>query len=124
MFNLMRDDLIKMCGFAEGVRLHNMLHKSRGRTFLYFTMEDKPPSAATWRGVVLRSPSISTLIKKLTDTFNLPYTESLYSVYYSGPEGINVLLNDDMLANFADQSMFTIKIVKGLFLHFFHITKY
>ncbi|XP_058793695.1 transcription factor CP2-like protein 1 isoform X2 [Phymastichus coffea] len=105
ILRLSRDDLIQICGLADGIRLFNAVH-SKAKLCLYFAVEDR-----LWRAVYLESLTSNVFISKLLGALNLPH-ERLHSVLLLGPQGIHVLLTNELIANMKDESMFAVEIIK------------
>lgn len=111
ILRLSRDDLIQICGLVDGIRLFNALHsKAPGpKLTLYFALED---NGSLWRVAYLDSLTSSALMNKLLNTVNLPH-ERLHSVLFLGPQGIHVLVTDELVANMKDESMYFVETIKG-----------
>ncbi|XP_031832338.1 transcription factor CP2 like gemini isoform X4 [Nomia melanderi] len=110
ILRLSRDDLIQICGLVDGIRLFNALHsKAPGpKLTLYFALED---NGSLWRVAYLDSLTSSALMNKLLNTVNLPH-ERLHSVLFLGPQGIHVLVTDELVANMKDESMYFVETIK------------
>lgn len=112
ILSLARDDVIQICGLADGIRLYNALH---GRTFrpklsLYVTAYDT--SQGLWHPIYLESLTSHLLLHKLKAALGLP-NDRLYILTFLGPQGIHVLVTDDAVANIKDQSAFIVETFKG-----------
>lgn len=109
ILRLSRDDLIQICGLADGIRLFNALHSkpTQPKLSLYFAVE-----AGLWRAVYLESLTSIALTGKLLGALNLPH-ERLHSVLLLGPQGIHVLVTNELIANMRDESMFVVETIKG-----------
>ncbi|XP_026666750.1 transcription factor CP2-like protein 1 isoform X2 [Ceratina calcarata] len=110
ILRLSRDDLIQICGLADGIRLFNALHSKAPtpKLTLYFSLED---NGSLWRVAYLDSLTSSALMSKLLNTLNLPH-DRLHSVLYLGPQGIHVLVTDELVANMKDESMYFVETIK------------
>ncbi|XP_032455447.1 transcription factor CP2-like protein 1 isoform X2 [Nasonia vitripennis] len=114
ILRLSRDDLIQICGLADGIRLFNALHAKapQPKLSLYFAVEaGNGAGGGVWRAVYLESLSIGTLTSKLLAALNLPH-ERLHSVMVLGPQGIHVLVTNELIANMKDESMFVVETIK------------
>lgn len=111
ILRLSRDDLIQICGLADGIRLFNALHSKAPtpRLTLYFSLED---DGSMWKVAYLDRLKSSALINKLLNTLNLPH-DRLHSVLFLGPRGIHVLVTDEVVANMKDESMYLVETIKG-----------
>ncbi|XP_076241440.1 transcription factor CP2 like gemini isoform X2 [Calliopsis andreniformis] len=110
ILRLSRDDLIQICGLADGIRLFNALHSKAPtpKLTLYFSLED---NGSIWRVAYLESLTSSALMNKLLNTLNLPH-DRLHSVLFLGPQGIHVLVTDELVANMKDESMYFVETIK------------
>ncbi|KAK9302140.1 hypothetical protein QLX08_005749 [Tetragonisca angustula] len=110
ILRLSRDDLIQICGLADGIRLFNALHSKAPtpKLTLYFSLED---NGSLWRVAYLDSLTSSALINKLLNTLSLPH-DRLHSVLFLGPQGIHVLVTDELVANMKDESMYFVETIK------------
>ncbi|XP_017788954.1 PREDICTED: transcription factor CP2-like protein 1 [Habropoda laboriosa] len=110
ILRLSRDDLIQICGLADGIRLFNALHSKAPtpKLTLYFSLED---NGSLWRVAYLESLTSSALMNKLLNTLSLPH-DRLHSVLFLGPQGIHVLVTDELVANMKDESMYFVQTVK------------
>ncbi|XP_076679019.1 transcription factor CP2 like gemini isoform X5 [Andrena cerasifolii] len=110
ILRLSRDDLIQICGLADGIRLFNALHSKAPapKLTLYFSLED---NGSLWRVTYLDSLTSSALMNKLLNTLSLPH-DRLHSVLFLGPQGIHVLVTDELVANMKDESMYFVETIK------------
>lgn len=113
ILRLSRDDLIQICGLADGIRLFNALHfkTPAPKLSLYFAIEANN-GVSLWRVIYLDNLTSGALASKLLTTFNLP-NERLHSVLIQGPQGIHVLVSNELVANMKDESMFLVETIKG-----------
>jgi transcription factor CP2-like protein len=121
ILRLSRDDLIQICGLADGIRLFNALHARtpQPKLSLYFAMESgggvgTTSGAKLWRAIYLKSLTSTSLTSKLIDTLGFS-RDRLHSVLLLGPQGIHVLVTNELIANMKDESMFVVETIKGTF---------
>uniref|UniRef100_A0A3Q3JR65 Upstream-binding protein 1 n=1 Tax=Monopterus albus TaxID=43700 RepID=A0A3Q3JR65_MONAL len=136
LLKLTRDDLVQICGPADGIRLFNAL-KSRSvrpRLTVYVCQEspqespllERPgsnengehsvsSSLHVYHALYLEELTAAELICKMASVCGLPLGK-INQVYRQGPTGIHILLSDQMVYNFADESCFLISTVKGEFI--------
>lgn len=110
LLRLTRDDLIQICGLADGIRLFNALHSKtiRPRLTTYVCL----PSEHVFRAVYLRSLTVLELLSKLTALCSVsPFT--VHDVYVDGPSGIHVLVTDEVVRNMTDESMYIMELLRG-----------
>ncbi|XP_024947099.1 transcription factor CP2-like protein 1 isoform X2 [Cephus cinctus] len=110
ILRLSRDDLIQICGVADGIRLFNALHSKAPtpKLTLYFSIEGK---SSIWRAVYLESLTSTALTAKLLSALNLS-RENLYSILLMGPQGIHILVTNELVANMKDESMYYVEMIK------------
>ncbi|XP_030059260.1 upstream-binding protein 1 isoform X2 [Microcaecilia unicolor] len=130
LLKLTREDLVQICGPADGIRLFNSL-KSRSvrpRLTLYVCQEhtknvqlerqqdadngDNSNSAIyVYHAIYLEEMTASEVTQKIALAFNIPLHQ-INQVYKQGPAGIHIVVSDQMVQNFQDESCFLIAAVK------------
>ncbi|EFN87588.1 Upstream-binding protein 1 [Harpegnathos saltator] len=110
ILRLSREDLIQICGVADGIRLFNTLHSKAPtpKLTLYFSLEG---TGSLWRVAYLDNLTSAALTSKLLSTLSLP-ADRLHSILFLGPQGIHVLVTDELVANMKDESMYLVETVK------------
>uniref|UniRef100_A0A3P8WI64 Upstream-binding protein 1 n=1 Tax=Cynoglossus semilaevis TaxID=244447 RepID=A0A3P8WI64_CYNSE len=130
LLKLTRDDLVQICGPADGIRLFNAL-KSRSvcpRLTVYVCKESPQESpllethgtnengdhniSSIYHALYLEELTAAELIRKMAGVCSLPLGK-INQVYRQGPTGIHILLSDQMVYNLADESCFLVCTVKG-----------
>uniref|UniRef100_A0A3Q0STU4 Upstream-binding protein 1 n=1 Tax=Amphilophus citrinellus TaxID=61819 RepID=A0A3Q0STU4_AMPCI len=136
LLKLTRDDLVQICGPADGIRLFNAL-KSRSvrpRLTVYVCKESPQESplqgpnaicdyyhesetglvcfCAVYHALYLEELTAAELIRKMACVCSIPLG-TINQVYRQGPTGIHILLSDQMVYNLPDESCFLISTVKG-----------
>ncbi|KAL3202503.1 hypothetical protein MRX96_042446 [Rhipicephalus microplus] len=109
LLRLTRDDLIQICGLADGIRLFNALHSKtiRPRLTAYISL----PAEQVFRAVYLRSLTVLELLSKLTSLCSVsPFT--VHDIYIDGPSGIHVLVTDEVVRNMPDESMYALELLR------------
>ncbi|XP_071760677.1 upstream-binding protein 1 isoform X1 [Centroberyx gerrardi] len=128
LLKLTRDDLVQICGPADGIRLFNAL-KSRSvrpRLTVYVCQESlsespllerrsnnengehsNPSSLYVYHALYLEELTAAELIRKMACVCSLPLG-TINQVYRQGPTGIHILLSDQMVYNLPDESCFLI----------------
>lgn len=114
ILRLSREDLIQICGVPDGIRLFNTLHSKAPipKLTLYFSLEGND---SLWRVAYFDNLSSTTFTNKLLNTLNLPH-DRLHSILFLGPQGIHVMITDELVANMKDESMYLIETIKGKFI--------
>ncbi|XP_031325698.1 upstream-binding protein 1 isoform X2 [Camelus dromedarius] len=133
LLKLTKEDLVQICGAADGIRLYNSL-KSRSvrpRLTLYVCREQpgaaapqgQPQAAGSggdsggatpyvYHAIYLEEMVASEVARKLALVFNIPFHQ-IHQVYRQGPTGIHILVSDQMVQNFQDESCFLFSTVKA-----------
>lgn len=109
ILRLSRDDLIQICGLANGIRLYNALHSRaiRPRLTIYVCLE----SEQVYHAIYLENLTVDEMITKLAQLINFQL-QNVHNVYILGPSGIHVLITDEVVRNFHEESMFLIELIK------------
>ncbi|XP_006890674.1 PREDICTED: upstream-binding protein 1 isoform X2 [Elephantulus edwardii] len=133
LLKLTKEDLVQICGAADGIRLYNSL-KSRSvrpRLTIYVCQEQPSSTQAAgsrenggsapyvYHAIYLEEMVASEVARKLAVVFNIP-SHQVNHVYRQGPTGIHILVSDQMVQNFQDESCFlfsTIKVENGDGVH-------
>ncbi|XP_013045858.1 upstream-binding protein 1 isoform X1 [Anser cygnoides] len=138
LLKLTREDLVQICGPADGIRLYNAL-KSRSvrpRLTIYVCQEplrsvqlerqdagngDSSNGAIyVYHAIYLEEMAASEVTRKLALAFNIPLHQ-INQVYRQGPTGIHILVSDQMVQNFQDESCFLFTTIKAENGEGFHI---
>ncbi|XP_056154097.1 upstream-binding protein 1 isoform X1 [Lampris incognitus] len=141
LLKLTRDDLVQICGPADGIRLFNAL-KSRSvrpRLTVYVCQESpsespllerrgnnengdhsNPSSLYVYHALYLEELTAAELISKMACVCSVPLGK-INQVYRQGPTGIHILLSDQMVYNLSDESCFLISTLKDESGEGFHL---
>ncbi|XP_037831535.1 upstream-binding protein 1 isoform X2 [Kryptolebias marmoratus] len=141
LLKLTRDDLVQICGAADGIRLFNAL-KSRSvrpRLTVYVCQESPQESPLlerhctiengehrsstslhVYHALYLEELTAAELIRKMASVCGIPLG-TINQVYRQGPTGIHILLSDQMVYNLSDESCFLISTVKDEFGEGLHL---
>ncbi|XP_077599814.1 upstream-binding protein 1 isoform X2 [Stigmatopora nigra] len=132
LLKLTRDDLVQICGPADGIRLFNALKSKsvRPRLTLYVCQEPPEhsppperhaggqngeggatPALHVYHALYLEELTAAELIRKMAGVCRLP-PGTVKQAYRQGPTGIHILLSDQMVYNLTDESCFVIAAVK------------
>ncbi|XP_064411065.1 upstream-binding protein 1 isoform X2 [Latimeria chalumnae] len=131
LLKLTRDDLVQICGPADGIRLFNAL-KSRSvrpRLTIYVCQEQARNSHLerqhdtengensnsaifVYHAIYLEEMTASEVTRKIASVFNIP-RHQINQMFRQGPTGIHILVSDQMVQNFQDESCFLITTVKA-----------
>ncbi|KAI1901726.1 hypothetical protein AGOR_G00037360 [Albula goreensis] len=134
LLKLTREDLVQICGPADGIRLFNAL-KSRSvrpRLTVYVCQEAPQAKSTTllevhcdsengefnssamyvYHALYLEEMTASELTRKIATVFSLSLSQ-ISQVYRQGPTGIHILLSDQMVCNLQDESCFLVSTIKA-----------
>nr|SVE89427.1 EOG090X0AJ3 [Daphnia sinensis] len=108
ILRLTRDDLIQICGLADGIRLFNALHAKAlaPRLTLYLTQDQ----SQVFHAIFLENLSCVEIANKLAALVQLS-SQHVLDVYIEGPCGIHVLVTDEVVQNMKDESMYTVELL-------------
>ncbi|XP_074080147.1 transcription factor CP2-like protein 1 isoform X2 [Macrotis lagotis] len=122
LLQLSRQDLIQICGAADGIRLSNTLkvRPIRPRLTLYVSPEalklgsetPQSPDSRSYQQVYLDELSTTELTGKLAELLSLPANQ-IHRLFRRGPTGIHVLISDLVVQNLVDESYFVAVAKKG-----------
>ncbi|XP_048416261.2 transcription factor CP2-like protein 1 isoform X5 [Stegostoma tigrinum] len=125
LLKLSRDDIIQICGPADGIRLFNTLRlrSIRPRLTVYMCQEpaqgkdkeggqDAPNTAVcVYKEIYLEDLTKAELTNKLAALFSISPSQIL-QIYRQGAAGIHILVGDQMIQNLPDESSFIINSLK------------
>nr|SVE77161.1 EOG090X0AJ3 [Daphnia lumholtzi] len=108
ILRLTRDELIQICGLADGIRLFNALHAKAlaPRLTLYLTQDQ----SQVFHAIFLENLSCVEIANKLAALVQLS-SQHVLDVYIEGPCGIHVLVTDEVVQNMKDESMYTVELL-------------
>ncbi|XP_076865041.1 upstream-binding protein 1 isoform X1 [Brachyhypopomus gauderio] len=142
LLKLTREDLVQICGPADGIRLYNAL-KSRAvrpRLTVYVCQDvsecespllerrchskngehGSPATIHIYHALYLEEMTARELTKKISSVLSLPLAH-ISQVYRQGPTGIHILISDQMVSNFPDESCFIVSTLKDDASDGFHL---
>lgn len=111
LLRLTRDDLIQICGLADGIRLNNALQSRTVRPRLTLYMCQEP--GTVYHAVYLEQLTSQELINKITELIKLQCYR-IPEVFVQGPGSIHILLTDEVVRNLQEQSRFWIEIMNDV----------
>ncbi|KAJ6641346.1 Upstream-binding protein 1 [Pseudolycoriella hygida] len=143
LLRMSKEDIIQICGVADGIRMYNTLHSKAIKPRLKFYVSFDGNS---YHAIYLHEISVFELTQKLcklpgfydystnnangdSNNFHEWSLQSKYSgsgsniydasktvVYIDGPSGIHVLVSDEVLNNIKDECLFSIECQNGRIL--------
>uniref|UniRef100_A0A8D3CCN4 Transcription factor CP2 n=1 Tax=Scophthalmus maximus TaxID=52904 RepID=A0A8D3CCN4_SCOMX len=128
LLKLTREDVIQICGPADGIRLFNALKGRvvRPRLTIYVCQESQQGreqlqkhengDAATntffiYHAIYLEELTSAELTEKIAQLFNIS-PRQINQIFKQGPTGIHVLVSDEMIQNFQDEVCFVLDTMK------------
>jgi len=111
ILRLSRENLTQLCGLSDGIRLYNALHSRSVIPHLtvYVCVESRD---CIYQAVYLNHLSSIELMKKLSTIVGLCPSQ-VVGFYIQGPNGIKVLLTDELVSHLPDHSAYTIDVIQG-----------
>uniref|UniRef100_A0AAR2KMQ4 Transcription factor CP2-like 1 n=1 Tax=Pygocentrus nattereri TaxID=42514 RepID=A0AAR2KMQ4_PYGNA len=115
LLRMSRDDFIQICGPADGIRLFNNI-KGRciqPRLTMYVTLQkNKSQPHNKLGGDEGKEKSQMTSLFMFSNLYSVP-ARQICHVYKQGPTGIHILVSDEMVQNFTEETSFIISTLKG-----------
>ncbi|XP_066564373.1 transcription factor CP2 isoform X2 [Amia ocellicauda] len=130
LLKLTRDDVIQICGPADGIRLFNALkgrvvrprltvyvcqESQQGRDQQLQKQENGDAANSTffvYHAIYLEDLTATELTEKIAQLFSIS-PRQISQIYKQGPTGIHVLVSDEMIQNFQDESCFVLDTMKA-----------
>ncbi|GFT84158.1 transcription factor CP2 [Nephila pilipes] len=109
LLSLSREDLIEICGPADGIRLYNCLHRREPPPLrkLYISRDKM-----TFHAIYLQALTCGELQKEMSKTYRFS-EDSVGDIYITGPNGILLVLTERVLQNLKDESTYFCEIMKA-----------
>ncbi|XP_075988221.1 transcription factor CP2 like gemini isoform X2 [Anticarsia gemmatalis] len=107
LLRLSRDDIIQICGLADGIRLFNALHAKRIEPRL--TVYVCAGRGAVYSALFLHSCRAAELHHKLNDLVHAHAAKECETVLVSGPNGARVRLTDELVRHMPDNSTYRLE---------------
>ncbi|KAL8565798.1 hypothetical protein ACOMHN_066197 [Nucella lapillus] len=106
LLRLNRDDLIQICGVADGIRLNNALQSKsvRPRLTIFICQEPEP----VYHAIYMELVNVAELRSKLASLFGIQASH-IADIYMIGPSAIHIMVTDEVLLNTQDQSRFVVE---------------
>ncbi|XP_023412165.1 alpha-globin transcription factor CP2 isoform X3 [Loxodonta africana] len=139
LLKLTRDDVIQICGPADGIRLFNALkgRMVRPRLTIYVCQEslqlreqqqqqqkhedgDSNGTFFVYHAIYLEELTAVELTEKIAQLFSIS-PQQIGQIYKQGPTGIHVLISDEMIQNFQEEACFILDTMKAEANDSYHI---
>ncbi|KTF82232.1 hypothetical protein cypCar_00006269 [Cyprinus carpio] len=129
LLKLTREDVIQICGPADGIRLFNALKGRvvRPRLTIYVCQESQQAREQhqkhengdgssnaffVYHAIYLEELTAVELTEKLAQLFSIS-PRQISQIFKQGPTGIHVLVSDEMIQNFQDEMCFVLDTMKA-----------
>lgn len=135
LLKLTREDVIQICGPADGIRLFNALKGRvvRPRLTIYVCQESQQTQDQqskhengdataffVYHAIYLEELTALELTEKIALLFNIS-PRQINQIFKQGPTGIHVLVSDEMIQNFQDEVCFILDTMKDETSDGYHI---
>ncbi|CAL1606433.1 unnamed protein product [Knipowitschia caucasica] len=132
LLKLTREDVIQICGPADGIRLFNALKGRvvRPRLTIYVCQESQEPQSKhengegsaffVYHAIYLEELTAIELTEKIAQLFNIS-PRQINQIFKQGPTGIHVMVSDEMIQNFQDEVCFVLDTMKDETSDGYHI---
>lgn len=115
-----REDLIQICGPSDGIRLFNTI-KGRciqPRLTIYVCQQQprnqpqtKPGGGEVYHALYLEDLTLGDLSEKIALLYSVT-PQQISHIYRQGPTGIHILVSDEMVQNFTEETSFVVNTLK------------
>uniref|UniRef100_UPI00398EEDC5 transcription factor CP2-like protein 1 n=1 Tax=Pristiophorus japonicus TaxID=55135 RepID=UPI00398EEDC5 len=130
LLKMSKEDLIQICGPADGIRLFNAIkgRNVRPKLTIYVCQELEQNrenhqqkrertggvgTSCVYHAIFLEELTAIELTEKIANLYSIS-PQQINQIYRQGPSGIHVLVSDEMVKNFCDEVCFLICTLKGL----------
>ncbi|XP_029936740.1 transcription factor CP2-like protein 1 [Myripristis murdjan] len=120
LLRMSRDDLIQICGPADGIRLFNTI-KGRciqPRLTIYVCQQRsrnqpsiKPEGGDVYHALYLEELTLVDLSEKIAMLYSVT-PQQITHIYRQGPTGIHILVSDEMVQTFREETSFIISTMR------------
>ncbi|CAH2056449.1 unnamed protein product, partial [Iphiclides podalirius] len=107
LLRLSRDDIIQICGLADGIRLFNALHAKRIEPRL--TVYVCPAGSSVYSALYLHACRAQELLQKLRALLHSAANKDYDTVLVLGPNGARVRLTDELVRHMPDNSTYRLE---------------
>ncbi|XP_076023942.1 transcription factor CP2-like protein 1 isoform X2 [Genypterus blacodes] len=129
LLRMSREDLIQICGPADGIRLFNTM-KGRyiqPRLTIYVCQQQarnqppiKPGGGDVYHALYLDELTLLDLSEKIAMLYNIS-SQQITQIYRQKATGIHILVCDEMVKNFSEETSFTINTIRDESSDGFHV---
>ncbi|XP_068429206.1 transcription factor CP2-like protein 1 [Clinocottus analis] len=128
LLRMSREDLIQICGPADGIRLFNTV-KGRciqPRLTIYVRQQTshqpaiKPCGGDIYQALYLEELTLLDLSEKISMLYSIS-PQQITHIYRQKPSGIHVLVSDEMVQNFKEETSFILSIIRDEHTNVYHV---
>ncbi|XP_075613143.1 transcription factor CP2-like protein 1 isoform X2 [Aptenodytes patagonicus] len=127
LLKMSKEDFVQICGPADGIRLFNAIkgrnvrpkmtiyvcqEPEQNRSHLHQKRENGDGSLCVYHAIFLEELTTLELIEKIANLYSIS-PQQINRIYRQGPTGIHVLVSNEMVQNFQDESCFVISTLKA-----------
>ncbi|KAM9011099.1 transcription factor CP2-like protein 1 [Ara ararauna] len=127
LLKMSKEDFVQICGPADGIRLFNAIkgrnvrpkmtiyvcqEPEQNRSHLHQKRENGDSSLCVYHAIFLEELTTLELIEKIANLYSIS-PQQINRIYRQGPTGIHVLVSNEMVQNFQDESCFVISTLKA-----------
>ncbi|XP_069790999.1 transcription factor CP2-like protein 1 isoform X2 [Narcine bancroftii] len=138
LLKMSKEDLIQICGPADGIRLFNSIKGRNVHPKLTIYMSQEPEwnrenyhlhkqqskgvvdTSYVYHAIFLEELTAVELTEKIAKMYSIS-PQQINQIFRQGPSGIHVLVSDEMIQNFCDEICFVICILKAEQTDRYHI---
>ncbi|XP_067843225.1 transcription factor CP2-like protein 1 isoform X2 [Heptranchias perlo] len=137
LLKMSKEDLIQICGPADGIRLFNAVkgRNVRPKLAIYVCQEPEQNrdhhqqkqesrggvgTSCVYHAIFLEELTAIELTEKIANLYSIS-PQQINQIYRQGPSGIHVLVSDEMVKNFCDEVCFVICTLKAERTDGYHI---
>lgn len=127
LLKMSKEDFVQICGPADGIRLFNAIkgrnvrpkmtiyvcqEPEQNRSHLHQKRENGDGSLCVYHAIFLEELTTLELMEKIANLYSIS-PQQINRIYRQGPTGIHVLVSNEMVQNFQDESCFVISTLKA-----------
>uniref|UniRef100_A0A5F8HBL7 Transcription factor CP2 like 1 n=1 Tax=Monodelphis domestica TaxID=13616 RepID=A0A5F8HBL7_MONDO len=127
LLKMSKEDFVQICGPADGIRLFNAIkgrnvrpkmtiyvcqELEQNRSHLQQKREGGDSSLCVYHAIFLEELTTLELIEKIANLYSIS-PQHINRIYRQGPTGIHVVVSNEMVQNFQDESCFVISTLKA-----------
>nr|XP_020818770.1 transcription factor CP2-like protein 1 isoform X2 [Phascolarctos cinereus] len=127
LLKMSKEDFVQICGPADGIRLFNAIKGrnvrpkmtiyvcqdlEQNRSHLQQKREGGDSNLCVYHAIFLEELTTLELIEKIANLYSIS-PQHINRVYRQGPTGIHVVVSNEMVQNFQDESCFVISTLKA-----------